>query len=116
MDLPERTDHPGWPEFLKDVDDIDYVRLRDGSPFPVGPVGSPCLYGRVFEDGYIDRTHQYQPDLNSMKDGDDERTVMASMPWTPPEQLEDAGAPIVIPDEPVEVPGEEDRRWFRDPD
>jgi len=106
MSLPESIDQRGWPEFLTDAEDETYVLLRDASWVP-GAVGNPCVYGLIEASGYIWRENLYLHALGATE----EEMRMVPGPWVDAQTMIDQGVPpIVIPDEPVEIPEEGDSR------
>jgi len=98
--FPPSTTQPGWPQYAYDTTGNHYVLLRDGTP--TGDfTGHGCLYGKLDEDGYVERDFQYVPTMGSTPDS----CIMAGGPWMGADQMIAAGIPpIRIPDEPIATP------------
>ena len=102
MNIPSQTHASGWPDFLRDNDDNVYVRLRDGKP-ETEFTGESCLYGFLFNDGFIDREYQWVPVMGSTED--DMR--LTGGVWMDSGELVKYGqTPIEIPPEPITIPKE----------
>jgi hypothetical protein len=98
-EVPEQTYAEGWPLYLTDTQGIQYVRLRDGKPTSDFG-GEVCLYGKLGEDGYIDRSYQWTPILGATY----AMMTLSGGTWMSAKQLIEAGqTPITMPDEPVVV-------------
>jgi len=98
MSVPDKNWMPGWPEHLTDRYGEHYVILRDGKPTSKSG-GESCLYGLLDEEGYIDRSHQWIPNLGATEND----MTLSGGSWSSPASLVSYGqTPIVIPDEPVD--------------
>jgi len=97
--IPESTIEPGWPTYLRDKYGVQYVRLRDGKTIQPG-LGESCLYGLIDDEGYVDRAHQWIPNLGATR----ANMTLTGGTWSTGPQLIAAGqTPIQMPEEPIEV-------------
>lgn len=100
MNLPDKTFHSGWPDWLFDSLGEKYVRIRDGCP-ETDFTGAACLYGKVTEDRFVDREYQHIPTswTNMVSP-----VTFSGGPWISSGRLVLYGQPpLSMPKEPIEI-------------